>query len=128
VAVATGAIGLGDEPGDGPAGAASMLDLGLLALLAGAVLVRRGTRSVALPLVGAAFVVARFYAYDPYSLPALRRMSDGGLVPAAWVFALAGAAIASSLLQRLRPRAGGGLAALVLAACACTALLESAGH
>jgi uncharacterized membrane protein YgcG len=39
----------------------------------------------ALALTTAAFVVARYFSYDSYYLPTLRRMSEGGLVAGWWV-------------------------------------------
>jgi hypothetical protein len=76
----------------------------------------------------AAFVLARFYTYDPYYAPTLRRMSDDGLVADAWVYVLVGLALLAAVLVRLRPRAGLGATSLVMVLSAFTALAEGAGH
>ena len=120
--MAGGAIPLGHVSGEGPAGGGVVLGLAVAAMLAGCL------GGAALPALGAAFVVARFYTYDPYYLPTLRRMSDGGLFSPAWIFGLAAAALATSLLTAIRPRAGRPIAVVVLLACVFTALFESAGH
>ena len=86
--------------------------------------------SLALPLapVGAAFMTARFYTFDSYYLPTLRRMSDGGFVPALWIFALVGLTIIAVVVTYLRRGPGLRLAAALLVVCAITTLYEGAGH
>jgi hypothetical protein len=85
-------------PGEGPAGGGAVLAAALAAMLVGAavslVAARRGSSrpsaaDVLLAPGAAALVVARFYAFDPYYAPTLRRMSEDGAVPDWWVFLLA---------------------------------------
>jgi len=51
--------------------------------------------------VGTAFVVARWYSFDPYYAPTLRRHSDDGFVSGVWIVALVGLALAAAALTRL---------------------------
>jgi hypothetical protein len=136
-AVALGWVELGREPGAGPAGGDVVLVAALLALLAGVVHCwRRAVRGggvAGLPeaLLGpaaVAFVAARFYSYDPYYLPTLRRMSDDGVVADRWILLLVVLAVLAALVTRLRPRAGLGATATLLFVSALTAFWEDAGH
>ena len=134
-AVALGWVALGTAPGEGPAGDGLVLVVGLAALLGGGIaswaLAVRGRRNAFVALLGlaaAAFVVARFQAFDPYYLPALRRYSDGGAFSPAWVYAVAGLALAASVLCVVRPRAGFILNAPALILCAFTATFLGGGH
>jgi hypothetical protein len=121
---ATSVIGLGAQPGE----ESSLVGVGVAAgffgtlLAAAAVLVGPRWARV-LPLLAAGFLAARFESYDPYYAPALRRMSDGGLVTPWWTWFLCAAAVAAAGLPRARP-----VAAAVLFLIACTALLAAAGH
>ena len=135
-AVAIGLIDLGRLPGDGPRGEGFVLALAVSTLIAGAVLAlvlaaQKAPATTTARLfapAGVAFVVARFYTFDPYYLPALRRMSDGGLVSAEWVWALAVAAAAVAIVM---PRAGRPAlvaTSVLLLVAAGTAVLASAGH
>jgi hypothetical protein len=86
------------------------------------------TTTPAIPLGGAAFVVARFYSYDPYYAPTLRRMSDGGSLPGWWIIAVVALAVGGALATTCLPRlalAAAGAAALL---CAATAFLAGLGH
>jgi hypothetical protein len=137
-AVAGGAIGIGPDPGDGPPGGGVVLAVAVVALVAGAALaaLRSAVGRVEdsepaewlLAPAGAGFAVARFYAFDPYYLPTLRRFSEGGLVAPGWVYALACLALAAAALTRARPRAGLALTAAVLVLAAVTAPAEAGGH
>jgi hypothetical protein len=83
VAVAAGWLAIGHESGDDATGTTAVVITALVALIAGAVALGTRLRSRLAPLVplaAVAFVVARFYTFDSYYAPALRRMSDGGLV------------------------------------------------
>ncbi len=137
LAVALGLISLDPSSGEGPAGDGLVLAAALLALVVGCALTATlaarspalsGGPAMLLAPAAAAFLSARFYSYDPYYAPTLRRMSEGGLVPSGWVFFLVGVALLASVLVRLEPRAGMALTASVLPVCALTALLASAGH
>ena len=79
-------------------------------------------------LPAAAFLVARFYTFDPYYLPTLRRMSDGGLVSPALVFAVAALALCAAAITSVRPQAGRFMAAPVILVSAFLALVADGGH
>ena len=136
-AVALGWLAVGPEPGQAPAGNGLVLGAAVLALFAGAglCLVHAWGPGPEVDALGwllapaaAAFVLARFYTYDPYYAPTLRRMSDDGLVADSWVYMLVGLALLAGALVRIRPRAGLGATALVLLLSAVTALAEGGGH
>ena len=129
--VALGAIELGSVPGEGPPGEGLVLFIGLVAMLAGAGLVAFRPLAPFAALVApaaAAFLVARFYTFDPYYLPALRRMSDGGLVSPVLVFAVAALALCAAAITSARPQAGRFMAAPVILVCAFLALVVDGGH
>jgi len=138
--VALGVIGLGPQPGDAPAGATAIVPLTLLALLlvgglllAAAMAGRRwnGWGRLAVPAAGAAasaFLVARFYSYDPYYAPYLRRMSEGGVVAGRFIAVLVAATLVSGLLVRRWPRAASAGTAVGVWAIALTAAVAGLGH
>ena len=137
--VALGVIGLGPQPGDAPAGATTIVPLALLALLlvGGLLLAAMGGRGwngwgrLAVPAAGAAasaFLVARFYSYDPYYAPYLRRMSEGGLVAGRWIAFLVAVTLVSGLLMRRWPRAASAGTAVGVWAIALTAAVAGLGH
>ena len=130
VAVAAGWLALGPEPGDDPTGTTAVVIAALIALIAGGVALGARVRSSLAPLVplaAAAFVVARFYTFDSYYAPALRRMSDGGLVAPSLIYALIVAAVVVAALMAKRPSAVR-LGAALLVCSALLALFEGAGH
>lgn len=129
--VALGVVGLGDEPGQGPPGESIATTAAVLALLlgAGASVANAGRpRFAFLAPAAAAFLVARFYAYDPYYAPSMRRASEGGVVTAWWVFALVTAAVGSAGMTLIRPRPGQILTCAVVILCVITALAVRLGH
>jgi hypothetical protein len=138
--VALGVLGLGPQPGDAPAGAAVIVPLALLALLlVGGLLLAAATGGRAwngwgrltVPAAGAAaaaFLVARFYSYDPYYAPYLRRMSEDGLVAGRWIAFLVAATLVSGLLVRRWPRVASAGTALGMWAIALTAAVAGLGH
>ncbi|MEO8289645.1 MAG: hypothetical protein ABI649_01455 [Gaiellaceae bacterium] len=129
--VALRVIDLGSLPGEGPPGEGIVLSLALLAMLAGVVLAGFGRPASFIELLApaaAAFLVARFLTFDPYYAPALRRMSDGGLVSPLLVVALVILALTVAVLTRTWPRAGLLLTVPVILACALTALAVAVGH
>jgi hypothetical protein len=71
---------------------------------------------VALAPSAAAFTLARFYTYDDYYVPHLRRYADNGAVSPAWMFVLTAAAIVAGVLAWRHPRVGGAATAGVLIA------------
>jgi hypothetical protein len=135
-AIALGAIPLGRLPGEDAAATGEVLAGAVVALLAGAsVALTASTRRVDLGVAGsllapaaAAFVAARSYAFDPYYLPTLRRMSDGGLVSPVWVIALAVAALVAAPATRVLPRLGLVVSGAIMVLCAFTAVAQGLGH
>jgi hypothetical protein len=134
-AVALGWISLGTQPGDGPPFEGLVLVAALIAMLVGALvsfaLSTEGRCSTFVALFAAAagaFVVARFHGFDPYYLPTLRRYSDGGIFPPAWVYTVAGLGLLASFLCFARPRAGLVLSGAVLFVCAFTSTFLGTGH
>ena len=135
-AVAVGVIGLGAEPGEGPARESIFLTAAIAALLFGAVLVlgyvaqpvRAPRLVVLLPLAGAGFALARFYAFDPYFAPTLRRASEDGLVPASWIASLVLLSALAALATTMRARVGLALTVAALLASALTAFAVRLGH
>jgi hypothetical protein len=133
-------LGLGPQPGDAPAGAAVIVPLALLALLlVGGLLLAaamggrawNGWGRLTVPAAGAAaaaFLVARFYSYDPYYAPYLRRMSEDGLVAGRWIAFLVAATLVSGLLVRRWPRVASAGTALGMWAIALTAAVAGLGH
>jgi hypothetical protein len=136
--VAGGALKIGPEPGKGPVGGGFVLAVAVVALVAGAGLcvVRgaSGSRDDSEPAewllapAGATFVLVRFYAFDPYYAPSLRRFSEGGLVAPGLVYVLALIALVTAAVTRARPRFGRAATAVVLVVCAVAALAEAGGH
>jgi hypothetical protein len=136
--VTAGVVTPGPTPGEAPPGEGVAVLAGLLALLAGAVacvvfLLRplapaERFATSALVVAGAGFALARFYAYDPYYAPTLRRASDSGLVSDDWMVGLVLLAAAAAAITWLRPRPGLYLAAITLLAAAVTALAVRGGH
>jgi hypothetical protein len=131
--VALGVIGLGSEPGEGPQGEGTILLIAVGAMLVEAGLAVLAAAGLRLPYVGlfapaaAAVLVARFYTFDPYYLPTLRRMSDGGLLSPVLVYGLVAFALAAGFLAHSR-RGWVALSAPVILACAFFALIAAGGH
>jgi hypothetical protein len=128
--VAAGSIELGSDPGAGPPGEGIVLALSLGAMLAGAIfaLVRPSALAALVAPAAAAFLVARFYTFDPYYLPALRRMSDDGLVSPALVFLVAALAAGVAALSVRLPRAASYLSVPVVLGAAFLARVLAGGH
>jgi uncharacterized membrane protein YbaN (DUF454 family) len=106
--------------------------IAVLAMLVGAALalltIRLEAPRLALALLApaaAAFAVARFYTYDPYFSPTLRRYSDDGAMPPAWLLLLAAASIVVGVLSWRTPRVGAAATAATLVLLAGTTALMS---
>jgi hypothetical protein len=134
-AVAFGWVPLGDAPGEGPRFGSVFFPAALLAMLVGAplswVLAAKGRVSSSasfLAVAGVAFMVAAYNGFDPYYLPTLRRYSDDGSFPPAWVYTIAAAGLAASLLCFLGRRFGLILTGPILLFCAFTSLFLGVGH
>jgi len=72
--------------------------------------------------------VARFYSYDPYYAPTLRRMSDGGAVAGGWIAVIVAATLVAGILVRRWPRAASAGTAAGVWAIALTAAVTGLGH
>jgi hypothetical protein len=133
--VALRIIDLGSLPGEGPPGAEVVGVVAAVALVAAALLSALLFRMREAPVLSAflapdagAFLLARFYAFDPYYLPTLIRYADRDFVPPGVVFALAGLALAAGALTLTRRRAGLVLSVQAILACALTAWFSGLGH
>jgi hypothetical protein len=134
MAVALSWISMGAQSGDEPTGEVAVYIAALAALLAGIVATMFSRRilrpwpALLLPLAAAAYMTLHYYAFDPYYLPGKRRFSDGGLVPATWLYAVVVGAVIVAFAIRRRPSVAPVLTPLVLLVCAVTVLAEGAGH
>ena len=132
--VASGVIELGSQPGDGPPGEQTIALTAVLTMLVAAGLAlfaALGARVpflALLPPTAAAFLVARYYTFDPYYLPTLRRFSDDGILPPALVYGLLALAIGAALLTRANRRVGAALSVPVILACALFSQVVVGGH
>ena len=133
--IAVSVLTIGHLPGEGATGSrvAYLVAIACFLIATSTLTVRaaRGTAGrldASIVLAAAAFVAARFYTFDPYYAPALRRMSDGGVVSGSWIVALVSAAIVISILGLRAPRTAGALAAILSLLLAATSLFEGAGH
>ena len=133
-AVALEWISMGSQSGDEATGQVAVTIAALLALLTGIVatvvsrrILRRWPATL-VPVAAAVYVVAHYYAFDSYYLPSLRRFSDGGMVPSAWLYGVVVAAVVVAFAIRRRPSTAPVLTPLVLLVCAVTVLAEGTGH
>jgi hypothetical protein len=133
--VALRVIDLGSLPGEGPPGAEVVGVVAAVALMAAALLATVLFRMGGAPALAAllapaagAFLLARFYAFDPYYLPAHIRYLDRGFVPPAVVFALAGLAATAGLLTMRTRSVGLALSLLSILASGLIAWLSGVGH
>jgi hypothetical protein len=127
---------MGSQPGEDAAGAETVLLIGVVWLVVGSVYCAlaafRGGALVwaepLLPVAGAVLVVARFYAFDPYYLPTLRRFSEDGGVGSAWVYGVLVGAFVVAALVAARRRIGFVIAMPFMVVCGLTLVFEEAGH
>lgn len=92
---------------------------------------RSAERTSIAPLVApaaAAFVVARFYSFDDYYLPTLRRMSNHGSIPGQWIIVLVALALLAGASTKIRPRIGIAMTSLVLFMSVLTSIAVGIGH
>jgi hypothetical protein len=134
---AAGVIDPGNEPGEEPFGEAVVSAAAALGFLiafaavpvaASRNLVRRAIPWITLPLAAGAYMVARFYAYDPYYAPTLRRASDGGVVSPWWVLVLGATTVLTAIVARLSSRLGAGVTIVIAGLCGLTSFVERLGH
>jgi hypothetical protein len=136
-AIALGWLAIGPLPGEGHAEEEQVLLIAVAAQLAGAVLaaafaleprMKATAAEFMIPLSAAAFMSARFYTFDPYYAPTLRRMSDDGFVAPWWVFTLVACSLLAATLTIARPRVGLSAVAIVVPLCGLTAFAMGLGH
>jgi hypothetical protein len=89
-----------------------------------AVLHGRGWALALIPLAAAAWVVAHFYAFDPYYLPTLERFSETGAVSPYWVYGVALAGLPVAVASRRTSV----LAPIYLVVCVLTVIGMGIGH
>jgi hypothetical protein len=139
-AIALGILDIGPQPGDDPAGYAPIIASVMVALVVAGVLLFVGGAVTPLgadwptilvqllDIAAVGFVIVRWYSYDAYYAPSLRRMSDGGLIPGIWIVGLAAIAAAAVLTAPRNSRAGLLLSGAATWISAFTALLAAGGH
>lgn len=125
----------GLQPGEEPGGEATVSSLAVLAMLVGVIVAvvcavrSRVPWAVALfAPAAAAFVIARFYSYDPYYFPTLRRYSDGGAVSDSWILTMVGLSIIVGAFSLLSPRSGSIATSLMLPLLLFTLFVTGIGH
>lgn len=132
--VASGVIELGSQPGDGPPGEQTIALTAVLTMLVAAGLALFAALGGRVPFLAllaptaATFLVARYYTFDPYYLPTLRRFSDDGILPPALVYGLLALAVGAALLTRANRRVGAALSVPVILACALFSQVVVGGH
>lgn len=132
--VASGVIELGSQPGDGPPGEQTIALTAVLTMLVAAGLALFAALGGRVPFLAllaptaATFLVARYYTFDPYYLPTLRRFSDDGILPPAPVYGLLALAVGAALLTRANRRVGAALSVPVILACALFSQVVVGGH
>jgi hypothetical protein len=121
----------GSQSGYGPAGSTEFDIAALVGLVAGTVTLavggHRSRLAPLVPLAAAGFVAARFYSFDPYYAPNLRRMSDGGLVEPGLIYLLLVSAVVVAVVIVKWPSAAR-FSALFVVYSTLLALIEGAGH
>jgi hypothetical protein len=127
--VALEVVELGAEPGEGAPGGALVHAAVAVAFLAGTVtsvahalerVCRTRLAWALLAPAGAAFLGGRWYAFDPYYLPTLRRYAEGA-VNGGWVLGVIVACLAAGALAAVLPRVGALVSAAALVVTALTA-------
>jgi hypothetical protein len=129
-------IPMGTTPGADPAGRDLALLVTVLGLLVGALMLFALTaagshldrRFVLLGPFSAGLLVARFFSFDAYYLPTLRRMSTGGAVPGSLVAAVVALGIVAAVVTVRFLRGGQLLTALTMLLCAGLSMVASLGH
>lgn len=128
-------ISMGTVPGAGPDGRGLVLAVAILALLIGAITLLSVAAVGSFPdrllaLFGplsASFVVARFFSFDAYYLPTLRRMSSG-IVPAEMVVAIVVLGVVAFATTLRFPRVGQVVTAITMLLSVGVAFFAGVGH
>lgn len=129
-------ISMGTVPRAGPDGRGLVLAVAILALLIGAITLLSVAAVGSFPdrllaLFGplsASFVVARFFSFDAYYLPTLRRMSSGGIVPAEMVVAIVVLGVVAFATTLRFPRVGQVVTAITMLLSVGVAFFAGVGH
>jgi hypothetical protein len=101
----------------------------ILVALASTPVAGAAARSLPLAAVATAgVVVARYLSYDQYYAPTLRRMSDGGILPAWWIVLVAVLPLIAAVLSRREPRIGLAVAGAAMFLAGPTIFVAGAGH
>jgi hypothetical protein len=131
LAVVSEWIGMGRDPGDDPPGQAAATVAALIAVAATIALgVRhpRGKVFALIPLSAAAWMVAHYYAFDPYFFPSKRRFADGGMVSSVWIYAMVVVGLGVCVAAWRSRTAGGILVPVFVLVAALTVVAEGIGH
>ena len=137
LALALGLVGSysGRVPGQDVEGEETVAAVAYLTMLVGSVVAFVHAHYPRVPLAvalfapaAAAFVSARFYTYDPYYLPTLRRYSDYTGALGYWILGMLAAALVVAVLTRQMPRAGSIATGCILPLLWITSALASGGH
>ena len=112
-AVALEWIPVGTLPGESARFEGVVMASAFIALLAGVVISlvlaamdRRSVPAALFSVAAASLMVARYYTFDTYYLPTLKRYSDSGDFSSTWVFLVATVALLASFLSLTTPRVG----------------------
>ena len=119
------------DPGDDAPGQAVATIAALIAVaatLALAVRRPRGKAFALIPLSAAAWMVAHYYAFDPYFFPSKQRFADGGMVSPVWIYAVVIAGLGVSTVAWRSRTAGAILVPLFVFVAALTVVAEGTGH
>jgi hypothetical protein len=125
----------GLEPGESVSGEATVAQIAYVVMLLAAAVAVGHALGPQLPAAVALFVpaattfsIARFYTYDPYYFPTLRRYSDerpGAVEALLFMISLS---LAAAVLTRRWPRIGSAVTAVALPLVLFTSLILSDGH
>jgi hypothetical protein len=132
--VAFEVVDLGAQPGEGPPGERMVALIAVCAMLVAAGLAVVAAVGASVPFVpllapaAAAFLAARFYTFDPYYLPDLRRFADDGMLPPVLVWCIVATAVGAGLFTRANWRVGAALSAPAILACAFFGQVLVGGH
>lgn len=131
VSVALEWIAVGGDPGDDPRGQAVATVAALLAVAATLALGLwrpRGKAFALIPLSAAAWMVAHYYAFDPYFFPSKKRFAEGGMVSPVWIYAVVIAGLGVSIVAWRSRTAGAVLVPLFVFVVSLTVVAEGIGH
>jgi hypothetical protein len=124
-------ISPGRDSGDDPTGQAGVT-IAVLAAIAATFVVStlrpRRWPFALVPVAAAAWMLAHYYAFDPYYLPTKRRYGDDGVVSPLWIYGVVVAAVGLSVASRRSSSAGAILTPLFVLVCLATVVAQGLGH